>query len=308
MSAWRSCGLDWDRFRELVGGRERTVFLNHAEEHGLIARAGVDRVKESVGLEFPAEETMEVSGRVAGKLASLAGLDTGEYNVWLCRDAGSVLREKFRDGVEPATPLETTLPLKTSSGGVLLWEAVEGISGRYHPVIECGSRPCLVDATLATGVRVYPRVEGSAWHMYFSLLNRWVLTPGTMGFIAAPKGSVSLECKPPSILELLYLEGVIDYYLHIGPRVVEETVTRLTGEYGWMLDKAGYTPITPPEDEFRAGIISLHLPLSSGELERLKLDLSRRNVRVGFHRKILRISPHLYNTREDLDPLLQSLP
>jgi len=301
--------LDADRYRELVGGSMAGVLLNHAEQHGVIAKAGLDRLEDSVGHQFTGEEQREIAHRVAGKLAGVTGVDTGEYELFLCKDPIGVLEGMFPRGVEPATPGVPSLPLKTSEGkGVLLWEAVESLSGRYHPVIHCGGKACIIDATLATGVRVYPRVEDLSRHLYFSMLDRWMLTPSKAGLIVVPRGLGGLECEPPSVLELVYLEGVVDYYHRVGPRWVEESVLRLTGEYGWMLDKAGYTPIMPPEDEYRAGLVSLHLPLSGGELDRFKRSLQLRGVRVGFYKRIMRISPHIYNTRGDLDPVLQSLP
>ena len=304
--------MDAERYRELVGGSMDVILLNHAEHHGVIARAGLDRLEESVGRQFTGEEQCETAARVAGKLTPILGVDTGEYELVLCRDLPGVLERMFPESLEPATPGVPSLPLKRGESkggkGVLLWEAVESLSGRYHPVIHCGGKSCLVDATLATGVRVYPRVEDSSTHLYYSMLDRWMLTPGKMGLIVVPRGLEGLACEPPSLLELVYLEGVVDYYNRLGPRWVEERVLRLTGEYGWMLDKAGYTPITPPEDEYRAGLVSLHLPLSGGELDRLKKSLQQKGVRVGFYKKIMRISPHIYNTVEDLDSVLQSLP
>ncbi len=301
--------MDAGKYSEMVGGSTNMILLNHAEQHGMVARAGLDRLEENVGCQFTGEEQWEIAARIAGKLSSVLGVDTGEYELFLCRDPMGVLEGMFPEGVEPATPGVPGLPLETGEGkGVLLWEAVESLSGRYHPVINCRGKACIIDATLATGVRVYPRVEDSPMHLYFSMLDRWMLTPSKMGLIVVPRGLGGLVCEPPSVLELVYLEGVVDYYHRVGPRWVEEMVLRLTGEYGWMLDKAGYTPITPPEDEYRAGLVSLHIPLSGGELDRFKRSLQLRGVRVGFYKRIMRISPHIYNTTGDLDPVLQSLP
>ncbi|MCE4606983.1 MAG: hypothetical protein F7B59_06635 [Desulfurococcales archaeon] len=300
--------MDAGLYREFVGEEPSGVLLNHAEQDGLLVRQGFLGVEEYLGTQFPDERVLEVlEENVTDKLLNLTGMDaSGGVSVRLCSDVLHAVSRVTLSGVgfEPAdTP---RVPYRR---GELYWfyTAVEPLSGRYKPVLDCSRTPCVVDASLATGVRRYPRIEGE--FLVFSLFDKWLYTPGRSGVLFVSTGFPDpLDCSEPSPLLQAYLIGVLGYLESIGYDAVEGRVLGLSGEYGWLLDKAGYTPLTPPEESFRAGVISFPLPLPAGEIDVVKRRLLGEGVRVGFERKIMRLSPSFYNEPSDIDLVLRVLP
>ncbi|MEB3757139.1 MAG: hypothetical protein GSR79_09850 [Desulfurococcales archaeon] len=300
--------MDAGLYRDFVGVDPSGVLLNHAEQNGLIVRRGLLGVEEFLGTQFPSEEVLEeLESGVKGKLLALTGMgNVSGVRVWLCSDVVSAASRVTQRGVvfEPVDSPRVPYRRGELYGYI---SVVEGLSGRYRPELDCTRKACVVDASLATGVRRYPRIEGE--FLVFSLLDRWLYTPGGSGVVFVSDGFPDPpECNAPSPLILAYLWGVLSYLESIGYGEVERRVLGLSGEYGWLLDRAGYTPLTPPEESFRAGVLSVSLPLPAGEIGVVKRRLLEKGVRVGFVRKIMRLSPSFYNEPGDIDLVLRVLP
>ncbi|MCP4231236.1 MAG: aminotransferase class V-fold PLP-dependent enzyme [bacterium] len=65
----------------------------------------------------------------------------------------------------------------------------------------------------------------------------------------------------------------------------------------------GFKIISCMDDEVRSGILSIETPEGSEIVERLGAE----EIKVSFREGGLRISPHLYNTRENIDTLVKSI-
>ncbi|MCE4615013.1 MAG: hypothetical protein F7B60_05760 [Desulfurococcales archaeon] len=301
--------MDSRVYSEFTGREPIGVVLNHADQDGLVVRQGLKGVERLEGVQFQGDDSIlhGLGEDVIAGLLAVTGLKEDEgLSVGLCSDVGGAVTRLTLRGVR--FELADTPPFPYSVGDEYWFHSVvEGVTGRYKPFLDCRSTPCIIDGSLATGVRRYPMVDGE--YMVFTSFNKWLYTPGRLGAVFYTPGfPARLECGEPSPLLLAYVKGVLDYLASTGIEGVESRVLGLTGEYGWLLDKAGYTPLTPPEGEYRAGIVAFSLPLPSGEVGSIRSRLSRMGVRVGFVRKIMRLSPSFYNTVGDIDPVLRLLP
>ena len=90
----------------------------------------------------------------------------------------------------------------------------------------------------------------------------------------------------------------------MGLEAVYERVERLTGRIvDWALGSAGVRLVTPPERERRAGIVAVapRDPVAASE------RLTRAGVIHSLREGAIRLSPHFYNTEEEIDAALALL-
>ena len=100
------------------------------------------------------------------------------------------------------------------------------------------------------------------------------------------------------------LNESLDVFFQVGLDVVYERVERLTGRIvDWALGTAGVRLVTPPERERRAGIVAVapHDPAAASE------RLARAGVIHSLREGAIRLSPHFYNTEEEIDAALELL-
>ena len=100
------------------------------------------------------------------------------------------------------------------------------------------------------------------------------------------------------------LNESLDVFFEVGLETVYERVERLTGRIvDWALGTAGVRLVTPPERERRAGIVAVapHDPAAASE------RLARAGVIHSLREGAIRLSPHFYNTEEEIDAALELL-
>ena len=118
-------------------------------------------------------------------------------------------------------------------------------------------------------------------------------------------GAQRHELGLPNLSGLAAAREGIDILLRVGLQRVEQHVLELSGYAIEQLRSRGLTPLTPIEPECRAGIVALQVA-KSVEL----VDFMRgRSVDVWTepNLRLLRIDPHLFNHRSDLDRFLAGL-
>ena len=99
------------------------------------------------------------------------------------------------------------------------------------------------------------------------------------------------------------LERSLDMILGIGIQRVQTHITELNGYAARALAQKGYTIVSDLSPEHRSGIISFH-----GQDVRAKYDrLIARGIIVSFRNGGIRLSPHFYNNREDIERMLDVL-
>jgi cysteine desulfurase / selenocysteine lyase len=131
------------------------------------------------------------------------------------------------------------------------------------------------------------------------------LTPAYRGYSNVPP-SGSFEYAAPNYPGLYVLDATMEYLEQVGWSVIYERVDRLTGQVEQVVSGAGLTPLAPANA--RAGIVSIHVDNPTVCVERLR----DKGVHITERFGVVRVSPHFYNTDEDInrfaDELVAALP
>ncbi len=90
---------------------------------------------------------------------------------------------------------------------------------------------------------------------------------------------------------------------------VEERILGLTSYAIAGLDRLGYPVVSPQGDGERSGIVcfKLHPERQDTSPQHLVDELASRNIHVAARGDVVRISPHFYNTLEEIDVLINAL-
>ncbi len=123
---------------------------------------------------------------------------------------------------------------------------------------------------------------------------RSMLTPAYRGYRNVPPSS-SFEYADPNYPGLYVLDATMEYVEGIGWARVYERVDRLTRRVEEAVAAVGITPLAPADA--RAGIVSLRVDDPVGCAERLRGN----GVHVAERFGVVRISPHFYNTDEEIE-------
>jgi selenocysteine lyase/cysteine desulfurase len=100
------------------------------------------------------------------------------------------------------------------------------------------------------------------------------------------------------------LNEALDLFFEVGLETVYERVERLTGRIvDWSLGATDVRLVTPPERERRAGIVAVAPRDAKAASDRL----TRAGVVHSFREGAIRLSPHFYNTEEEIDAALALL-
>lgn len=100
------------------------------------------------------------------------------------------------------------------------------------------------------------------------------------------------------------LNEALDVFFEVGLETVYERVERLTGRIvDWALGTTDVRLVTPPERERRAGIVAVAPRDAKAASERL----TGAGVVHSFREGAIRLSPHFYNTEEEIDAALALL-
>jgi len=139
------------------------------------------------------------------------------------------------------------------------------------------------------------------------------LRPGETGYRAVKLHSLEepelkdtaqrLEFGEPSYLSFVGTKAGIDLILGLGPGRVEGQVLRLSGRLIDGLSSLGVSLATPEDPSLRSGVVSF----ATEAKERLFEELSEEGFIVSLRPAGIRVSTGFYNTREEVDRLLERL-
>jgi cysteine desulfurase/selenocysteine lyase len=99
------------------------------------------------------------------------------------------------------------------------------------------------------------------------------------------------------------LAAALDYHLRIGPAVIEARVLALTDRLIAGLQRLGLPIISPLGSSERSAIVTFRVADPDTTLEGLRA----RGIHAAKRMEAIRVSPHFYNTEDEIDRLLQSL-
>ena len=120
------------------------------------------------------------------------------------------------------------------------------------------------------------------------------------------EGALRFECGSLNTVGVYGLRAALDLFLEIGPEKIEEYLLSLTDYLADRLAGKGYKVVSPRNlGETSAIVTCQHARHSPGDLFGV---LRSQNIITAPRMNRLRISPHFYNTREEVDALIEALP
>ena len=107
----------------------------------------------------------------------------------------------------------------------------------------------------------------------------------------------------PCYLSQIGMEAAVDLLLEAGPEKIQERILHLTGRLMGELRKRDLEIATPTEDDRRGGIVSFKASKGKSIVDALR----KQGIIVCSRGEMMRVSPHFYNTEEEIEALLFSL-
>jgi selenocysteine lyase/cysteine desulfurase len=95
----------------------------------------------------------------------------------------------------------------------------------------------------------------------------------------------------------------MEMILEVDPELIAGRIRFLTARVVDHAKRAGFTLVSPEDPGERGGIVMLELPNPRQAVS----DLAKRGFTVDYRPGLVRISPHFYNTSEDVDRLMETL-
>lgn len=196
-----------------------------------------------------------------------------------------------------------------------IWFVVDAIQS--VGVIDVDVKACGIDILAADGHKWLCAPEGAAI-FYCATKRQDQLINTNLGWasVVNPRDFLNYNLTPKpdatrfeegsyNSIGLFGLHAAIDLLLEIGVSQIEKRVLDLTGRLIEGLHAKGYHVSTPTKGSERSGIVVFRSDRhSTTELYEL---LQRANV-VSAERGGLRLSPHYYNTSEEIEQILEILP
>lgn len=101
--------------------------------------------------------------------------------------------------------------------------------------------------------------------------------------------------------------GGMGILLEVGVEQIRGRNQELTRRVIELADDAGLELLSPRSDEERGGLVRLRIPGGRQRAEQILHQLFERNVVLDSRQDAVRISPHFFNTEEDLDRCFREL-
>ena len=117
-------------------------------------------------------------------------------------------------------------------------------------------------------------------------------------------GADRLHVGMPNLLGLAATRPGLEILHEIGMDVVEAHVLDLSGYCISQLRERGLTVVTPFEEKYRAGIVSIQMK-DDDDAQAADEFLTSRGVDGYHHLGVLRVDPHVFNNRDDIDRFLK---
>ena len=289
-----AAGLDWQAGDNVVGARGE--YPANVYPWVALGRRGVEfRMADNTGGRVTPESVLElVDARTRVVALSHVEFWNG-YRVDLetigeeCRKRGVILAV---DAIQSAGALKldfARLPVDYAAAGSYKWLlGTQGIGFAWcHPDLLPRIRPVLVGTS---SVR--------------DRLNYFSYPTDRVDFETTAR---RLEEGNPSLLDMAAFAASVDVFLEVGPEVVERRVLDLALRLAEGLDRQGYEVIGPwPRDAGeRSGIVSFRKPGSPPQ--EILRDLQASRIVGRIHADFVRLSPHFYNTEDEVDRVIDVL-
>lgn len=196
-----------------------------------------------------------------------------------------------------------------------IWFVVDAIQS--VGVIDVDVKACRIDILAADGHKWLCAPEGAAI-FYCAEERQDQLVNTNLGWagVVNPRDFLNYNLTPKpdatrfeegsyNSIGLFGLHAAIDLLLEIGVPQIERRVLHLTERLMDGLESKGYHISTPPKESERSGIVVFR---SDRHTTTELFELLRRANVVSAERGGLRLSPHYYNTTDEIEQVLEILP
>jgi selenocysteine lyase/cysteine desulfurase len=196
-------------------------------------------------------------------------------------------------------------------GALLFLDAIQGLGVFPLDVEKCG-----VDFLAADGHKWLLGPEG-AGILYIRRDHLDQLRPMGLGWHSVQHeydfDRIELELKPSAaryeggsanMVGFIGLGASLKLLLDFGMSSISQRVLETSDYACQQLAAAGATIKSPREGDHRSGIVSFTWP---GDMQSIRSNLIAQNILTSFRSGRLRISPHAYNTEDEIDRLVAAL-
>ncbi|MDX1591391.1 MAG: aminotransferase class V-fold PLP-dependent enzyme [Balneolaceae bacterium] len=119
--------------------------------------------------------------------------------------------------------------------------------------------------------------------------------------------SQHLETGTPNMLGIVGLGASLKMFQEVGHEIISRNILALTSYLSQeLLDMDGVRLISPAEEQNRAGIVSFYMDHIQNTSEWVE-ELKKEKITISAREGLLRIAPHFYNTKDELDNILDRL-
>lgn len=118
--------------------------------------------------------------------------------------------------------------------------------------------------------------------------------------------SSHLETGTPNMLSITGLDASLKLLMETGEETIRNQILYLSGHASRRLESEGASLISPAADSERAGIVTFRLP-QAGDAEEAVNRLREMKITLSMREGMIRISPHFYNTKEEIDIAIDAL-
>jgi len=119
------------------------------------------------------------------------------------------------------------------------------------------------------------------------------------------EGCRRFECGCPNHLAHFGINPNLEMFLDLGPENTDSYLMELSGWLHDELTARGAKVVTPRDDSRRAAIVTFDAASAGWEnADRLIETLDNSSIRVSVRMGLVRVSPHFYNEREEIDKFL----
>lgn len=140
---------------------------------------------------------------------------------------------------------------------------------------------------------------------WLSVENQWALTDFNQPWLPI---SSHLETGTPNLIGITGLGASLQLFKSIEIELIESQILHLTNLIISKLEesRAKIKLITPDDDHRRMGIVSFALRINTDHQEVLT-ELKKKKINIASRENYFRISPHFYNTDQEIDKVLDQL-
>ena len=245
-------------------------------------------------------------------------------------DEGKITPEMIKDAITPKTKMVSISAVQYLNGFRADLKSIGDICQRnevYFVVdgiqalgaIEIDVENCQIDA-LASGAHKWLMSPMGIGFLYLSDRLAQALKPAKTGWLSVETPwelsnysqkwqpiSKHLETGTFNMIGIIGMNASLSHLLEIGPEWIENEIGKLTSYLFANVTAMDNVEIkTPKSPEHHAGIFTFSLP-EKRDSETVVNQLKTKQITISAREGFVRISPHYYNTTDELDRVLDSI-